>query len=202
MRVRGQWRRFCLPAVMFLLLGALACDSSPHPTSQRAQRESQSLVAPPAKLPNFTLAAGLREEHPDASAFVDEFLQTCLAGDYAGYRRFVSRYVTPESRERFTAIYHAVRAVRVESIKPIDAPRVSAGTSYLINCQVEFDPDSPVRRRHLDPELAILVFKEEGQWRMRPAPASMQPRKPAATEPASQPAASAPAYPWDEDVDS
>lgn len=167
-------------------------------TSEPAPRPEP--VAPPASLPQRTFEPGLAERFPDVYAFVNEFLEICLAGDYASYRLRVSRITTPETRERFKAIYHGIKSVHVESIELLDPARVPElpSPTYRIISRIEFQPDSRVTLRSRNRNPAILAFREGGEWRMMPAPASLQPR-----EPDSQPAAaSAPSdeptyFPWD-----
>lgn len=180
----------CLAAI------CVACDRSRPTTQPTAALEPP--VTPPAVLPEYRFAPGLCDEHEAVCAFVREFLETCLAGDYAGYRGLVSRYENPESRERFEAIYHALRAVEVQSIEPVQRPD---GPAFLVVSSVQFDPQSNVSLRHRNRSLAILAVQELDQWRMRVAPPELQPREPddaPAPEPQSQPA-DAPEYPWDEE---
>lgn len=174
--------------------GDLSTEPAPRPEP----------VAPPAALPQRTFEPGLAEQFPEVYAFVNEFLETCLAGDYAGYRLRVSRVTTPETRERFKAIYHGIKSVHVESIEELDAARVPElpAPAYRIVSRIEFQPESRVTLRSRNRKPAILAFREGGEWRMMPAPASLQPR-----DPESQPATdSAPSeeptyFPWDAERD-
>ncbi|GEM_PF-825644 len=199
-RRSGRLRR-AAPAglCVLLLLGGCrrkANDEHPPPATQpAAQAHLPSLVFPPA----------LRAAHPEVAGFLDEFLATCLVGDYLGYRQLVSRMFEPESHERFDAIFHAIESVRVESIEPVEFPRV-APPVYRVVSEVELSKQRQVKLRRTHRKVAILVFKERGAWRMAPAPASLQPAdKPPASAPASATApsttATAPSYPWDEDGD-
>jgi len=178
----------------------LLCGCDRRPTGPAAAAgASEPPIEPPAYLPEYRVAEGLREQHPEVTAFVDEFLQTCLAGDYLGYRRLVSRYVTPESRDRFRKIYHALRSVSVDSIERLDGVLPDGSPAYLVISSADFDPESKVRLRHQNRRLAILVMPEDGQWRMRPAPPELQPQEAAAPAASSGPTTSAPSYPWDVD---
>lgn len=193
----GCTRHIALAAgLVVALLLAAGCERSGG--SGVGEEDSPAApVAPPPELPEHRFAEGLAAEYPEVTAFLREFLQTCLNGDYLGYRRLVSRYETPVSRERFEAIYHAIRYVLVESIRPLAGRTIEGEPVYLVVSQVEVDPESRVAVRHRDPRLAILVFKEGGAWRMRPAPRELTESQPAASQP-DQPA-TAPVYPWDQD---
>jgi hypothetical protein len=183
-----------------LILAALGGCNRKNPADSKPAPEAESdYVPPPPIKPEYTFADGLREKYPAPVAFVQQFLETCLAGDYAGYRLLSSRRREPESRERFTAIYHNIRSLHVENIEPRDVPEL-ADQVYLVVCRVEFPPDSKVKLRRRTDRVAILAFEEEGEWRMLPAPAAMQPKSDAVSETASAPAsASMPTYPWDEE---
>jgi len=198
----GMFRRSLTIACAAVL--ALGCDRGPAPPQTRAPGTPPAALEPPAPpLPQYEFAAGLREQYPQVTGFIQQFLLTCLAGDYAGYRALVSRYETPESEERFNAIYRAVREARIETIEPLEPPARLAdryeSLLYLVVADVVFDPQSQAALRRGDRQFAILAFRERGAWRMAPAPSRLQPddaQETPATAPASQPS-----YPWDEDED-
>ena len=208
------WPRIGLPlrrapafagAGCLLLLGGTiwtGCDSERTRPTGNPGDKYKTIVEPPDIPPTFSFAAGLREEFPEATGFVHEFLQTCLNGDYSGYRKLVSRRREPEGLDRFTAIYHAIRVVRVESIERIPVPQVSDAV-YRVVTAAEFQPGSRVSLRARNRSVAILVFQENGQWRMAPAPAALQPDDDpeTAADPETTTAPAAPDYPWDDDGD-
>ena len=189
---------------LLLLGGALwtSCDSERTRPTGNPGDKYKTIVEPPDVPPTFSFAAGLREEFPEAAGFVNEFLQTCLNGDYSGYRKLVSRRREPEGLDRFTVIYHAIRAVRVESIERIPVPQVSDAV-YRVVTAAEFQPGSRVSLRARNRRVAILVFQENGHWRMAPAPAALQPDDDpeTAADPETTTAPAAPDYPWDDDGD-
>ena len=201
-------------ALTVLLAGLLlGCDSRPgsgassEPTAAEGVNGSAGVApsqstagggpARPRRLPVYDISDGLRQAYPDVVVFLNEFLNTCLVGDYAGYRRLVSRAATPESRERFEAIYQATVAVTVESIEPVELPQVSP-PAYRVVSRVEFNELHQERFGEVERQVAILVFREGEQWRMAPAPRELQPQK--QPPPSTSPAAPGPAltYPWDQ----
>ncbi len=190
-----QVRGFGLIAAVALLCG---CERA-APVGGAETAVLDPPIRPPAVLPEYRFADGLREKYPEVCAFLREFLETCLAGDYTGYRRLVSRFEKPESRERFETIYHALRLVVVEHIEPLGASETgSQPVAYRVVSAAEFDPQSNVSLRHRDRSLALLVVAEDGGWRMRVAPAELQPRSEPAATTASAPASTI-EYPWDVD---
>jgi hypothetical protein len=199
--------RFLSPCSRELLLAVLcaglvlaaACDqpAAPGDSSKEKQRE---VVKPPSTPPQYSFAPGVRDAHPEVAAFVRTFLETCLAGDYTGYRKLVSRLGKPESKDRFQAVYYAIRSVTVESIEPIEV-REAPQPAYRVVSAIDFNPDRKVALRGGNRSIAMIVFQEDGEWRMLPAPSDLQPQgHPAAT--ASAPAElPAPDMPWDQDGD-
>jgi hypothetical protein len=185
-----------------LLLAFMAlpgCERSKN--SATPEQRSDETVPPPAAPPDYKFAAGLREQYPEASAFVREFLETCLAGNYTDYRKLVSRKRNPESKERFQTIYYAIKTVTVTSIAPVTV-RDLPPPVYRVVSEIEFLPEHNVKLRDRQRNIAILVFQEDGQWRMAPAPGKLQPpEEGAASEPASQ-ETPPPEYPWDQEGDS
>ncbi|MEP0847351.1 MAG: hypothetical protein HRF50_11115 [Phycisphaerae bacterium] len=187
-------------AVSFGMLLAGGCERTPADSAAGVPAPSEA-HSPATPLPEHRFAEGLASRYPEVVAFLRHFMQTCLNGDYVGYRSLVSRDETPVSRDRFDAIYQAVRTVLVETIRPLDVRTPENETVYLVVSRVEVDPQSRVAVRHREPELAILVFREAGAWRMRPAPRELlKPGDGSAAE--SAPATtSAPTYPWEETGD-
>lgn len=199
---RGFWRwRLCLGAALFA--AAAGCDPGtkpPAPTSQPIVDQ----VEPPASRPTYGFAAGLAEEHPEIVGFLREFLETSLVGDYGGYRRLVARGKDPESRARFEKVLNSLRALQIESIAEVKLPATPPPT-YLVVARAELDPTQRVAlRRGQNNRVAILVLQEQGEWRMAPAPADLQPQEttqPASSEDSASKPAAPPEYPWDQDRD-
>ncbi len=197
-----------------LLLGSLLCachrEDPKKPPASSQPHDDPDRVTPPTVRPDYSFADGLRDDYPEIVAFVQQFLETSLAGDYAGYRKLVSRRTDPESRDRFQALFNAISSLRVESIRKLDLPQTS-DEAYLVVSKAQFHPDTKARLRRKHNQVAIIVLKEEGQWRMMPAPPHLQPTSgPAESqsaedgEPGAGPApatSSAPSYPWDQDGD-
>ncbi|MGD8452187.1 MAG: hypothetical protein PVJ57_10245 [Phycisphaerae bacterium] len=201
--LRCVCRIWFLPVLLTAAVMLSGCDrgasSSTQPTG--ASRTDPDRVPPPPIKPEYRFADPLPDEYPDVVAFVRQFLETCLAGDYAGYRQLVSRHCDPGSRDRFQAIFHALKSLEVTSIEPL--PRADlADDVHLVIARLEFQPESEVRIRRQHNAVGILVFIEDGDWRMMPAPADLQPRAPETPTTSSAPTTSAPSYPWDEDGDS
>ncbi|MCA9242895.1 MAG: hypothetical protein KDA32_02980 [Phycisphaerales bacterium] len=177
----------------------LACDAKP---AEPSPTQTEMRVEPPALLPQAMFAPGLERDYPEVSAFLREFLDSCLAGDYVAYRRMVGREASPESRERFRAIFHALDNVRVESI---ETPIHDQPETHVVICHVAMKEGSQISlRRGAERRVAILVFREDGQWRLAPAPPKFQPRDAQEQAVEEQPDANdlAPDYAWTDDIDS
>lgn len=208
---RRAARAFAAPAFAALAIAALglapACDGKKSaPKGAKPPAETVTALDVRARpLPEYAFAEGLRGQYPEVSSFLVQFLETCLADDYNGYRAMVSRRFEPESRERFEAIYHAIQSVRVEKIEQVQSDRLSAlpPPVYRVVSDIKLDPQRAVAMRGPNRKIAILVFREQGDWRMVTAPPQFQPKAAPASqpaEPASQPT-SQPSYPWDETGD-
>ena len=188
----------------FLVCGLTACDrgsTSSQPASPAAPSEDR--VTLPAQKPEYSFAAGLADKYPQVVGFMQHFLETCLAGDYSGYRRLVARATDPESRARFERILHALRSLDVESIEEVEIRRIPPPV-YLVIGKADFVADEQAaRHRRSGPRrVGILVLQEDSEWRMTLAPAELQPADEELDESTSAPTTtSAPSYPWDQDSD-
>lgn len=171
------------------------------PPNATASQQEQQFIPAPMQPPAYSFAPGVRESQREIAGFVQQFLEICLAGDYTGYRQLASRSREPETKERFQAIYHAMRNVVVEQIEEVELREIP-GPAYRVVASIELDPQAKVALRGSQRQIALLIVHEGGDWRMLPAPASLQPPKtedePVPDEPEAEPA---PDYPWDEDGD-
>lgn len=187
-------------SAIVIFAAGIGCGRNPAPDGAKPPPGPTDPVRPPPELPEHSFAEGLVSQHPDVVDFLREFVQVCLNGDYLGYRRLVSRYDTPVSRERFEAIYHSIRAVHVESIEPLNARTNEGEPVYLVVSEIEIDPESRIAIRHREPRMAIYVFREDDSWRMRPAPTEAALEQESADDGPQTPS-TAPSYPWDVDGD-
>jgi hypothetical protein len=186
-------------AALLLLATTSGCGQENPPAPAKRAAPTYPRVDPPRSKPEYDFAAGLRERYPDVAEFVVQFLETCLAGDYGGYRNLVSRTRAPESQQRFERVYHGLESLSIESIEPVELGSVSPPAA-LVTIRVRLRPEQKATLRRERERFAIIVLKEDDEWRMMPAPSRFQPEEdePAAT---SAPAEPTPDYPWDQEGD-
>lgn len=190
----------CLLAILTSALAA--CERGPAPASRPANTEAVDRVQLPPEKPAYSFAPGLSEQHPAVVAFMRHFLETCMAGDYAGYRRLIARATEPESRARFERVLNTLRKLRVESIELIELKQLPPPV-YLVVSEAEFVLDEKAAR-HRAPgprRVAVLVVQEEREYRLILAPPELQPDKDADQDTATSATSTAPSYPWDQDGD-
>jgi hypothetical protein len=210
--IRRRGARALVTALFVLVL--VGCNRSDSKKARKGDPANDASPARPAVLPQYRFTdPALETKFPDAAAFVREFLESCLAGDYPAYRKLVSRYEEPQRREQFDKLATNLKRIEVESIVELGEAELRAvprpvgvelsPPAFLIISAIEFaNPDASVALRYRNRKLAILVFREEGQWRMRPAPSKMQPREAQATENVTDDTGEpVPDYPWDRDGD-
>ena len=204
---REQWHTVGLVARWALLLiaaASLACwqtacdrpadDEPPAPTAAADDR--------PAPLTKYSFPEEVAAQGPeDLARFVRQAIQTMLIGEYNDYRALMSRSRTPESEDRFRVIQESLRTVAVISIEEVTLPDIPP-PAYRVLTGFAFDPESQAALRLESRELAILVFKESGQWRLLIAPPALQPHdEPVTSRPTTTPTTPAVEYPWDDPND-
>lgn len=198
-RVQFGWATLLVGGAVLLS----GCEQEPqHPSTPNVEQRVD-LVEMPSEKPDYKFAPGVADEQPEIAGFMRSFLETCLAGDYAGYRRLVSRRADPESRARFQKILHALTALTIEGVRPIEVPQY-AGRTFVVTCKATFRPEveAALRLGHTR-RIAILVIEEDGDWRMTLAPSSLQPPREPETQPTTtEPAEPEPDYPWEQGIDS
>lgn len=191
-------RLFQIGCLMFALVALTACDGDNASKNAPPAPDPFQKVDPPKNRPDYSFAPGLKEQYPDAAAFMVTFLETCLAGDYYAYRGLVSRTRSPESEERFKRAYYGLKQVTIEQIVELDTKRFPPPI-YLVTVRAELLPEHKAALKRQRERFALLVFKEDGQWRMLPAPSEWQPQDgPGATATSSAPGEPAVEYPWEE----
>lgn len=177
------------------------CDrGSDGDALSRSGRGGGAASTQPLHAPEYRFAGDVRDRQPEIARFLRGFLETCLTGDYEGYRKYVSRRQQPESRDRFQRIYDAIDLLTVTRIEEVEVPTLPPPV-YLVVSEVEFIAG---RSRVFGEDrraIAIVVFKEEGEWRMLPAPSRLQPQRRGRngdSQPASEPASAPADFPWEQ----
>jgi hypothetical protein len=195
---RAGWVGLLATTCLVAAVGACEHQEGAGPR-RKGQEAGSEFVRPAATMPEYTFEETCRRQYPEIVDFLEQFLETCLAGDYGGYRRLCSRLREPETRERFEAVYHAIHSLHVDSIETVELSGLPEPV-YRVVCTADFHPESRARLRRKSNRVAVLVVQEQGQWRILPAPAEWQPDRdePAERMPASAPT-SVPSYPWDRD---
>ncbi len=157
-------------------------------------------VAVPAQRPAYSFAAGLAEREPEIAGFLRHLLETCLVGDYEGYRMLVARSVEPDSRARFEKTLGALKSVVIENIEAVHSDRLPE-PCYRVLARAEFHPEAQARRARgrAVRNFALLVVREEGQWRAALAPAELQPEDEVPESATGEEPSSGPSYPWDQE---
>ncbi len=187
-----------LPAV--LAVGG-ACDSGGNNVT--APPEEPDLVDAPAVRPEYAFAEGVEQEYPEVTKFLRQFLETCLKGDYSGYRRMVTRRADPESRDRFEKILHAMESLEVVSITRTRIP-VYDDEVFLVTTRATFQAGHrAAEQRGRVRRIAIMVMREDGEWRMGLAPTQLQPGDEDEEDDwvEEEVPTTGPSYPWDESPD-
>lgn len=197
----GEWRRLVGVLCGVLVLMPTGCGGKSKDEKESTATTTQdSAVTMPRAVPTFDPA--LAAQYPDIAEFIHKALDTLLIGDYEEYRLLVARVRNPQTEERFRLAQESVRSITVVSIDEVKAPDVPPPV-YRVVAAFTFDPDSKPAHRLDNRQIAILVLKEDGEWRLMIAPRELQPHEDDehTTAPTSQSAPDTPDYPWDEDGD-
>jgi hypothetical protein len=191
--MRPIWPKLMILVATVLVIGPAACDRGKNAAVSKSAA-SQKPVEPAGPKPDYAFAAGLDDEYPEVVRFLRHFMETALAGDYAGYRRLVSRVADPESRARFEKVLNSLRSLTIESIEETHLPDVREAYRVVAAAELRPEAQETLRRRNNN-RLAILVLEEEGEFRMMLASSDLQPAE-TQPQPATAPTGTAPNYPW------
>lgn len=213
---RSAWWPLLGAATLFGVLALIptGCDRTPEEPSgsglagiaiEGSSSSDGSADARPA--PRTSFSADVSQLDPELLRFVIDAADTLLNNDYSQYRSMVSRRQRPEPRERFDAISRALRSIEVTAVEPLELPQLGPEV-YRVLAAFEVDSESIVAGRIADRSIAMLVFREKGDWRLTLAPGFLQPEEAEASDAAasrdtaeSEPAQPEVEYPWDVGVD-
>ncbi len=187
-------RRGCVCSAL-LVFGVVGCDR-PRETGRTSGATSQSMRKTGV---TYQFTGGLREQFPEIVSVIQQFLETCLAGDYDGYRRFIATSATPDSHERFDAAFQSLQSVTIDRIEPKAAPELNLPEVWLVHWTAKLDPQSNLGRRKPVREVEIIVHRESSQWRLQPAPPSLRTHRATGSSPSTTSQEAAPDYPWEEE---
>ncbi|HUW85059.1 MAG TPA: hypothetical protein VMZ31_19940 [Phycisphaerae bacterium] len=174
--------------LLFALMAMPACKPGEDVEARKAESiDTEDRIRTKGEPPTFSFAPEATCEDTAVNGFVKRFVQTCLNGDYAGYREMVTRLVEPIGREAFETAWHAVERVEVNSIVLTEGVQRYPAPVYLVGAEVEMrEPEASDAHVVAGPRVRnvnILVFQEAGEWVMAPAPREIRQRY-AASRPA------------------
>lgn len=115
--------------------------------------------------PEINFPQELKTEDPSFNQFVLTMLDICNKGDYDGYRQLFGTAYTPTPRTNFESVWQQIRVIQVVRIEK--HPRKDPPEYYLHARIVLRQPD---RQNRTERNAIIMIFKEEGEWRLGSAP--------------------------------
>jgi hypothetical protein len=125
---------------------------------------------PEARAPEVVFPDRLRPEDRELNGFIDKAIQVCARGDYDEFRELFSVSYAPPGRSEFTNIWHAISRLEVQHV--ITGPADSDQYYLLIGVERRV----PDRQDRTHREVAVMVFREGGEWRIGAPPKEVRRR--------------------------
>jgi len=117
----------------------------------------------------------------DASvnAFIRRVMDICASGDYETFCTLWthSDNVKPMDRREFERGWKAVREIRVLALRTF-RNEAEGPLHYFLEAETDFDDSVSQPSRKVE----LVIVKEDGQWRLRPAPHELRDRLDAAAQ--------------------
>lgn len=171
--------------VIFALGTGFACDRrEPAPSTPDSPRPTQpSSAAKPQNLLVFPI--DLRVPDDSVNEFVERAMSACATGEYDSFRRLWSAQRDPLSRGEFEQGWQAVRSIRVRALQRViiaqaeatdaqsraDADRPAEDAAvYVLLTDLSLDPQHAAGQAQPTREAALLIVREQDQWRLTRAP--------------------------------
>lgn len=165
-------RRFATPAVCVVL--ALACGGCGETEEPRAASKLED-SAP--KSPGILIFPDeLRVKDESANRFLAHAMKVCGDGQYEPFRLLWSVKEEPLPRGEFDQGWQAVREIRIRAFQEVlladenQGPTPTGETVYVVFADVSLDPKHRAGEREPQREVALMLMREKGNWRLAKAP--------------------------------
>ncbi len=122
--------------------------------------------------PGLEFPKRVRCDNDEVNEFIQEFYRTCFLNEYDRFRLMMSTRVDPFTPERFKRALTAVEQIEIVSIERLPDVEDVPPPVYLVRADVRFRPTARTEDKHKT--VAIVVFREVGNWVMAPAPAALR----------------------------
>jgi len=174
------------PSTWMSLPPAVICVVFLGGCSREAENElppSSSPFASPVESKPEDVLVFSREHHvddPTVNAFVARSMRECAGGDYEQFRFLWSAREEVLPREEFDQGWQAVREIRVRKLGKVmlaadeKEGRPEPETVYALLAEVTLDQEHPAARDEPTREVALMLVREQDEWRLAKAPRTMR----------------------------
>ena len=140
-------------------VGIGACERESGPTAEPPPQADESPIDfPPA----------VQADDPAVNQFVRRITETCVEGDYEGFRLLWSIRADPFPRQEFERGWKALKKVRVLALQKMKT--LEGEYLYCIHTRVELDESVSEPAR----EVVLLIVRENDRWCLAKAPAHVR----------------------------
>ncbi len=161
-----RWARIVLLLLSAVTSACGGCRCGREPAPDETEIDVKDIVArqPDVDRPRVDFPTSLQSDDPTLNEFIRRALGICERGDYDGFRQLFSIHTTPTSQKDFERVWLSVQEITVAGVY---AARGSPDI-FFVHAIVRYrEPD---RKGRLTRDAALAVFKENGHWRIGPAP--------------------------------
>lgn len=119
---------------------------------------------PNAVPPTVQFPPQLQTSDPTLNLFIENALDVCARGDYAGFRLLFASTYTPPIESDFQRIWAGVKSVQIVSVHADPKER----DQYYVHAVVQLR--APDARQRTKRDAIVAVQREGGEWRLSPPP--------------------------------
>jgi len=173
--------------VMLLTIGAscagmfIGCrpDEPVQPPSEPPANPAGEIAKKP-KEDILVFPAELRVADESVNEFVDHAMRVCGSGKYEDFRLLWSVREEPLPRDEYEQGWRAVREIRIRVLQPAllangeEADGPKRETVYAVLAEVRFDPENRAISHEPQNDVALMIVRERGDWRLSGAPEKMR----------------------------
>lgn len=153
------------PATVCALAGAaliIGCSDEVDPRANILENQAMETINmdPEKEEPKFVFAPEATVEDPSLNAFIREFADMCIKGEYDRYRMKVSRRSDPVTKDEFERVWHNIREISIDFVVALPEKKSTPGPRYALQATVHVERPATGPER----QVVLQILQEQEEW--------------------------------------
>jgi hypothetical protein len=147
-------------SLMVVVVAALVVGCSDKGNAEPDEADRDIITKDPLKTPpKIVFSDDYQSTNASLDAFIREFADICVRGEYDQYRLKVRRRSDPVSKEDFEQVWHHVEQVRIDAAIALPGTEDTPGPRYAVFANVRVSAEDAPEKN-----VVLQVLKEGEAW--------------------------------------